>query len=58
MEWDELKILHAQRRREALAATRRERAIEQTRELRASGPAVRNWLMWLLRVLAERGRVA
>jgi hypothetical protein len=58
MDWGELKVLHAQKLREALAATRRSRAIEQARPRRAGGPTVRNWLTWFWRALAKRGRVA
>jgi hypothetical protein len=57
MEWGELKILYAQKRREALAFAQRERAIEHARERRTSKPVVGKWLMWFRRALAKRGRV-
>ena len=41
MEWGELRVLYAQKRREALAATRSARAIKTSRaELVRDGPAV------------------
>jgi hypothetical protein len=49
MEWGELRVLYAQKQREALAVTRSARAVKSTRESRARWPSVGNLLVCLLR---------
>jgi hypothetical protein len=57
MEWDELRVLHTQRRREALAATRSARVTKDSRERSPAPCRARRWWSRLLRSpWSRRGR--